>query len=143
MTKKYTYPNNEKYHKQQHLAKKRGIVWEFTYQSWLAWWGDDIALRGQGPGKLQMCRFNDLGPYNPNNCYKATNSQNVKDFYLYGDKKDVWHDNIKKSNALKRKPVVTPAGEFDSLSMAAKHFNLNPETIRYRIKTKPTEYYYK
>lgn len=58
-------------------AKRRNIDWQFTYEEWLAWWGTDIVNRGRTKGKLCMARYNDVGAYNPNNCCKITQEQNV------------------------------------------------------------------
>ena len=58
-------------------AKRRGIDWQFTYEEWLAWWGDDFDKRGIRKGELCMARYNDVGAYHPNNVRKATHEENV------------------------------------------------------------------
>lgn len=68
---------NDKYHKQQNHAKKRGIDWQFTFNTWLDWWGDDIEKRGRKAGQLVMARYNDEGPYHPDNCRKLTTEENT------------------------------------------------------------------
>lgn len=73
------------YHQQRH-AKDRGIEWSITYEEWLRWWGDDLPLRGRGYGKLQMCRYNDAGPYHIGNIYKATHECNSRDKFHFGFK---------------------------------------------------------
>lgn len=60
-------------------AKKRGIDWQFTYDEWVNWWGDDITKRGPYRDQLVMARYNDEGAYHPNNCYKTTASENCKE----------------------------------------------------------------
>lgn len=50
----------------------RGIAWEFTFETWLAWWGDDLDRRGNLRGELSMQRFADAGPYSPDNTRKGT-----------------------------------------------------------------------
>jgi hypothetical protein len=67
----------EAYRTQRNRAKYRSIDWQFTYEEWIAWWGDDITKRGKGKGKLCMARFNDTGAYHPNNCRKATHEENA------------------------------------------------------------------
>lgn len=104
-------------------AIKRGIEWCFTFETWLEWWGDDIANRGRGSGKLVMARYNDTGPYHPNNVRKATHNENSKE--------------VKQGRA-----VFTEGLTFDSLTKASEHFNITVEAVRYRIKTRPEEYYY-
>jgi hypothetical protein len=48
-----------------------------------------------------------------------------------------------KISAVLSKPVMTPLGEFPSCKLAAEAYGLkSKEAIQYRIKTKPTEYYY-
>jgi hypothetical protein len=48
-----------------------------------------------------------------------------------------------KISAVLSKPVMTPLGEFPSSKLAAEAYGLkSKEAILYRIKTKPTEYYY-
>jgi hypothetical protein len=59
-------------------AKKRGISWEFTLDSWIAFWGDDIDKRGRGHDKLCMQRFGDVGPYHPDNVKKGYPKGNAK-----------------------------------------------------------------
>jgi hypothetical protein len=48
-----------------------------------------------------------------------------------------WSEARKKSG----RPVTTPYGIFNSISEAERQLNMGKNTISYRIKTKPTEYY--
>jgi hypothetical protein len=57
----------------------RNIEWHFTFESWLAWWGDDIVNRGSRKGQLVMARNGDTGPYHPDNVRKATVSENCSE----------------------------------------------------------------
>lgn len=66
------------YTRQKNGAKARGIGWEFNFDSWLAWWGDDIVRRGTSPNSLQMQRFADTGPYAVCNVRKGTPKENSK-----------------------------------------------------------------
>ena len=75
-------PYNNKFLDHRLHAKKRGIEWQFTYEEWINWWGDDIANRGPRKGQLVMARFNDSGPYHPNNVQKLTVEENVRDAQL-------------------------------------------------------------
>jgi len=118
-TKKYY----DAYMMQRLHAGYRRIDWQFTFDEWLAWWGDDITNRGRNNGKLVMARYNDTGPYHPDNVRKATKNQNSKEKH--------WG-----------KPVSAEGQLFDSLTNAAKHFDVTVEAIRFRIKTRPDEYYY-
>ena len=67
-----TQYDNAKYH----AIHIRNIEWKFTYDSWVAWWGDDIANRGPRKGQLVMARYKDQGPYHPDNVRKATAEEN-------------------------------------------------------------------
>jgi len=51
-------------------AKIRGIDFNFTFEQWVTWWGDDISQRGCRKGQLVMARLNDIGPYSPDNVIK-------------------------------------------------------------------------
>ena len=68
-----------KYSSQRRTAAKRGIAWQFTYETWLEWWGDDIVNRGRRTGQLVMARFNDTGPYHPDNVKKVTCNENCRE----------------------------------------------------------------
>jgi hypothetical protein len=52
-------------------AKKRGISFEFTYDEWVEWWGDEINSRGCRAGQYVMARLSDTGPYHPSNVFKC------------------------------------------------------------------------
>ncbi len=59
-----------KYVSQKASAKRRGIEWQFTFDSWLDFWKDDIEARGRQHHELCMQRFGDKGPYHPDNVRK-------------------------------------------------------------------------
>ena len=98
------------YHRQRYSAKRRGIVWDFTLNSWIEWWLNTgkAHLRGNKKGQYMMCRIMDVGIYSPNTVYCATNNENIKDAYKYNKdrKKKSFLSNeskIKISKALKGK----------------------------------------
>lgn len=70
---------NREYCSQKAGAKRRNIDWQFTYDSWMSWWGDDIIHRGKGSDKLVMARNGDLGPYSIDNCKKITHTENISE----------------------------------------------------------------
>ena len=72
-------PERVAYLYQKRHAKQRGIDWQFTLDTWAAWWGEDFNQRGQGKECLMMCRVNDSGAYHPANVYKGTPQDNAKD----------------------------------------------------------------
>jgi len=67
------------FREQRANARNRGIGWHFEYDEWLAWWGDDIIIRGNRVHELMMCRVGDAGDYEPGNVYKGTANDNAAD----------------------------------------------------------------
>ncbi|MEE8323507.1 MAG: hypothetical protein V3R57_07790, partial [Candidatus Bathyarchaeia archaeon] len=61
---------------QKQGAKRRGIEFLLSFDEWLDWWGDDVTRRGRKRTSLQMCRYDDTGPYALWNIYKATQDEN-------------------------------------------------------------------
>ena len=68
-----------RYNAQKCTAIKRNIDWNFTFEAWLEWWGDDIVHRGRKKEQLVMARYGDIGAYHPNNVRKITMSDNIKE----------------------------------------------------------------
>jgi len=66
-----------KYSNHKTAAGKRGIEWEFTFDTWWAMWEPHWDKRGNGGDKLCMCRRGDRGPYSPENCRIDTNRNNI------------------------------------------------------------------
>lgn len=154
------------YNCQKYSAYIRGIDWQFTYETWRNWWGDDIINRGRGRGKLVMARYGDKGPYHPDNVQKITLSQNSiegnvgKTFKHTQETKNKISKRHKGrivsaeagkniSNALKgrkvpwlAKTIKTPMGIFESRRAAATAYNIHPSTMLERMKKYPNEYYY-
>jgi len=81
MAKTKYFGDEAKYRKQYSFqkctAKYRGIDWQFTYESWIDWWGDDITKRGRKHGCFVMARNGDIGPYHPDNVRKITHGENI------------------------------------------------------------------
>ena len=72
-------PYSREFSDQKQNARRRGIDFNFTYESWIDWWGDDIQQRGKGADKLVMARKDDIGAYHPDNVIKLTGQDNVRD----------------------------------------------------------------
>ena len=68
---------------QKNNASSRGVEWQFDFDTWVEWWGDDFDGRGSRWDWLVMARYNDIGPYSPENCYKATGAQNGQDQHKF------------------------------------------------------------
>lgn len=66
------------YNAQRNRARYAGIGWEFTFEAWLDWWGEDFHMRGRGAHNLSMQRFHDAGPYAAWNVRKGTPARNSK-----------------------------------------------------------------
>ena len=110
--------------------KKRGIEWHFTFDEWLDWWGDDIVNRGREKGKLVMARYNDTGPYHPDNVRKLEFGMNTRESNLLNPRDT-------------RKPFVAEGKEYPSLSEAAKSYNITHQAILHRMRKAPDVYFYK
>jgi hypothetical protein len=67
------------YYSQKSSANGRNIDFQFTYEEWINWWGDDIVNRGRKAGQLVMARIGDQGPYHPDNVIKKACGDNVRE----------------------------------------------------------------
>ena len=91
-------------------AKDRNIDWQFTYDTWEAWWGEDITKRGPYKGQLVMARHNDVGPYHPNNVKKITSSENLAEAMTHRVFSEETREKMRQrmlGNTLKRKEKET------------------------------------
>lgn len=70
------------YYNHRTNARKRGIGWRFTFESWWAIWEPYWHLRGRGTNGLCMARERDDGPYSPENIYLTTNLGNLRDYHF-------------------------------------------------------------
>lgn len=73
-----------RYSIQKRSAKKRGIEWQFTFETWWEWWqkSGHWEERGDERGKYCMSRRGDVGPYSPGNCYCNLFENNNREVYL-------------------------------------------------------------
>lgn len=78
--RKYYDTPEGKYRQQRLQAKQRGVEWLFTLDNWKDFWGEKLAFRGVKQDELCCCRYNDEGPYSPQNCYIDTNGENLKHY---------------------------------------------------------------
>ena len=71
-----------RYRYQERAAHQRGIGWEFNFASWWKIWSESgkWAQRGRGYGYV-MARFNDNGPYSPDNVKIIKATENVAEYY--------------------------------------------------------------
>ena len=136
-----------RYGVQKTSARNRGIAWHFTYESWIAWWGNDIVNRGRQSGQLVMARNGDSGPYAPGNVHKTTCGGNILEAKL-GRSLTLAHrarmSATKKTSAAnekRRTPIQTPRGLFASRDAAAKAHKISPAIISKRCTRDPVNYY--
>ena len=117
-------------------ARSKGIEFNISFEDWYNWWlsyGVDKNLPSTyTPGHRNMpcmCRKNDIGPYQLDNIYFDTSSNNVS------------FRNKNNPNFLNKR-IKTPSGIFDSRNQAASAEGVSTNTISKRIKTRPAEYHY-
>ena len=99
------HPHFRLYRSQRDSAIKRGIDFQFTFEEWNSWWGDDIVNRGRKAGQLVMARIGDQGPYHPANVVKKACGDNVREADRNYDKTWFSHSEetkVKKSLAMKQ-----------------------------------------
>lgn len=136
------------YRVQKSNAQQRGIEWQFTYDEWINWWGDDIVCRGKRTGQLVMARLGDIGPYSPDNCVKKTCNENVKEGLKQRNNQDpagrLSQSHIEKIRSAPKayKPIMTPYGSFKSITEASRHPQLNLKRIYTGLKKFPENYFY-
>lgn len=81
MKQKQLYGPKRAYDQQRSHARQRGIVWQFTFEEWVAWWlkslGPDwFSRRGKHKGQFCMARCGDVGPYSLKNVKCVTMEAN-------------------------------------------------------------------
>jgi len=109
-------------------AKKRGIEFQFTYEEWVAWWGDDITARGNKQGQLVMARHGDIGPYHPDNVRKATQEENRAEARQF------------KKWSPKTIQLTTKDGTFKSITECAQFYKKNKSTILRALRNNSKKY---
>lgn len=117
------------YHNARYCAKERGIDWQFTYDTWIEWWGDDIVNRGPYKGQLVMARNGDIGPYHPDNVHKKTASENCREGQL-GKPKSAEHiAKVKATKSTRTYIVSAETRAKKSASMKATLAKKRMETV--------------
>ena len=114
----YTRKNQINYYGQKSMALKRKIEWKFTFYNWIKWWEQTghFDKRGVKNNQYQMCRYNDLGPYSPDNVYC-----------------DLGFNN-KRQGAKKRERIIVLDGiTYQSVTQASKILKICRKTIYKRL----------
>lgn len=76
MQKRRATKPEQVYNDRMHRAEERGIEWLFTFESWWNIWKPFWKKRGRKSEDLCMARFEDKGPYSPENVRICTNREN-------------------------------------------------------------------
>ena len=113
------------YASQRKAAENRGIDWQFTYEEWVNWWGDDFDKRGKSSESLVMARKGDVGPYHPDNVDKKTAAENLAEGNNFMNGR--YWETRGQSRALK---IKTPYGIFNT----KKEFSEKTGISRYKLE---------
>ena len=132
----------KRFYNQKYRAQQRGIPFILSFQEWDSWWlsnGVDKNIKQSPISKntLCMCRNGDTGAYELSNIYCATVSTNVKHQY-----QNLGGISNRNRTYKKGKPVMTPAGQFNSRKDAISYYKIDRTTMSRWLKKKPTEFYY-
>lgn len=143
LRKKRGDPKRNAYREQRNNAKRRGIAFEFSLESWLEWWGDDLQHRGRRSGQLVMARIGDVGAYEVGNVHKVTQTGNILESrqmtvegrHEVGRRSREAHAARKASGgkhhweSQNTRRVRTALGLFDSVAAAAEAHRVARQTI--------------
>jgi len=79
--KAYQKTAKGKYIRHRTNAIRRGIDWQFTFETWWQVWQESGKWeeRGVGAGKYCMARYDDYGPYSPENVKIISMVENTKE----------------------------------------------------------------
>ena len=126
-------------------AMRRGIPFNFNLVGWNVWWNTALkaigpdARRGRRKNEWVMARFGDKGPYEPGNVFPARPIDNARsipeDVRIAMTEKAMetqrrkgrprgTHLKVRGDGHPKSKPVLTPAGRFGSIALAAEHYGV-------------------
>lgn len=138
----------QRYSQQRKEAFRRGIPFLLTFDDWWKWWQEDgrWLRRGRNKESLVMARYGDVGPYELGNIYATTQA---------GNQSDVSSDARSSRRAAgwargkalgkipflavrethpQAKPVITPAGTFPSIALAAEHHGISRNVAERNVR---------
>jgi hypothetical protein len=157
---KYHLLPEYRYKQQMGSAQKRGIDWQFTFETWYDLWISSGHYNQMGNKKGQYCmaRTNDSGPYSVSNVRITTTEDNHKEAvkhtrqhtsiehqigrYSHPKGQPSWNKgltydatprqrtHLSKVHKANQKSVMTPQGMFESIEVAANTIGMNRETAR-------------
>ncbi len=116
------------YSSQKGGAKRRGINWYFTLESWLKWWEKNLGpdwFKKRGPGHNQYCmaRKGDKGPYAAWNVECKTIEQNHREHVL---PKGEQHCRA----ILTEQQVIKIRNSSTSISVQVRKYGVSARTVR-------------
>jgi hypothetical protein len=150
---------------QYHRAKSRGIPFNFTLLGWRQWWSIELARlepgarRGRGKDDYVMARKRDRGPYEPGNVFATKPIGNVFATKPIGNMRDRdplaceaavrlatltreanghprgEHLKVRGDGHPKAKAVMTDAGRFGSIALAAEAYGITRAGGHYRVRS--------
>jgi hypothetical protein len=128
------------YRNQKSNAKRRGIAWEFTYDTWLEKWEESgkLALRGSTDEKpYVMCRLGDVGPYSYENTRIDTMANNSKEALRIRYENHIYPipSNRNKGRPFDTGKTITINGiTYPTITKAARSLKILRTTLIYRLK---------
>jgi hypothetical protein len=133
---------------QRYNAHRRCILFLLSFEQWLEWWGDDLPRRGRTRDAMVMARYFDSGAYMIGNIYKTTQSANVMhmDHSRNSERMKVRNAERKRRGEPhhlaargdghpKSQAIMTPAGRFGSMALAAEHYGVSRVSMRNWVKS--------
>jgi hypothetical protein len=127
------------YRRHRGRAKKHGIRWRFTFQSWVTTWetalGPDwFQKRGCTKGKYVMARNGDKGMYSPRNIHIVPCEVNHKETIVNGSSNWGEKNGRAKLTTEEVRAIFVATGTQDEI---ARRFNTKQERVC-RIKKRQT-----
>jgi len=119
---------------QKKSAIKRGVGWDFTFESWSQWWETNLGpdwfiLRGHHTGQYVMARNGDKGPYTRGNvrCVRVEDNHNE---YNLTKSEQTGRPHRKRLDAKTVASIYQATGFYEEIAL---QYNL-PTHIVHRIK---------
>ena len=124
-------------------TKRRKLDFLFTFREWWSWWqvDDRWSRRGVGRDKLVMSRFNDSGPYSPDNVYCSTHHDNCREISANAMRRR--HEGPESPSQKstyqsdkRRRHVITPFGIFANAGDAAEAHGISEGSVIIRAQSR-------
>lgn len=140
---------------QWHSAKRRGIPFRFSLLGWVLWWHGELARlgvgaqRGRQRGQYVMGRIGDSGAYELGNVLAMVPAENARQrtdeavaaatakanaIRTANGKPRGYNLRVRGDGHPRSRAVVTPAGCFGSVALAAEHYGLTRQGAAYRAR---------